>query len=85
MAGHICPDCSGTMELGFVTTPGVSQAVWHPGVPQRRKLLGLPTQIVALDPRQTHPLHTFRCPDCFLVRTYAVDLDRLGEAGFAVG
>jgi hypothetical protein len=65
-----CPDCGTEMTRGFVpefTGMGAIAPVWHPGEPKIKH------DHVELDPSATIPINVFRCPDCGLLRRYALD------------
>ena len=68
-----CPDCGGSMELGFI--PDAYQSVyaqshWHRGAPEKWKFLGLPVA-TKVSTTKWLPIVAYRCTSCSLVRTYA--------------
>ena len=68
-----CADCRVAMEEGWVpdcTHGAVLQTHWQPGPPQKATFFGL--EIGKKFSRDSmHPIRTFRCPGCGLLRAYA--------------
>lgn len=74
-----CPDCGGTMEVGFlpeVSHKGmVGMTVWQAGPPDPQKFLGLIVTGVKVDWKHVIPVTTFRCQRCGLLKSYATPAD----------
>jgi hypothetical protein len=70
-----CPDCQGIMEVGFlpeITNNNLTgMTTWHPGEPHPQTFLGFKTGMIKVDWKQVHPVSTYRCPRCGLLRSYA--------------
>jgi hypothetical protein len=65
-----CIRCHAQMEAGFVayvSEYGWKQAIWSPGEPKERHLIGL-----KLEKEQVVPITTFRCPKCEYLESYAL-------------
>jgi hypothetical protein len=65
-----CPDCREEMEIGFVPDyyAKIVQSRWHPGLPTRTTILGN----LQLDADAMIPITTFRCPECGLLKQFAM-------------
>lgn len=65
-----CPDCNMAMEVGFIpdhyTT--IIQSRWHPGTPDQKTFTGN----LKLDPNAMIAITAFRCPECGLIKQYAI-------------
>ena len=70
MAATTCPDCGGTMQMGYTADRGDSgvpwQAFWVEGEPQRTRSSGLDMRDRALI-----AIITLRCERCGLLKSYA--------------
>jgi len=65
-----CPDCRAEMEVGFVPDyyAKIVQSRWHPGLPTHTTMLGN----LKLDADAMIPITTFRCPECGLLKQFAM-------------
>jgi hypothetical protein len=72
-----CPDCSVPMEIGClpeVAHQGITGwTTYLPGIPPEQRFLGLfKTGGIVVDWKKVIPVTVFRCPDCGLLKAYAV-------------
>jgi hypothetical protein len=72
-----CPDCSLPMLVGClpeVTHNGIAGwTTFLPGVPVEQRLLGLfKTGGIVVDWKSAIPVTVYRCPDCGLLKSYAL-------------
>lgn len=67
---HSCPDCQVDLEIGFIPDhyACIIQSQWHPGTATAKTLTGN----LKLDTSSMIPITTFRCPQCGLLKHYAV-------------
>ena len=81
-----CADCQEEMESGFIPDASYSGALrtnWHRGRPDEKKFLGLRIPsgmgsefaLIKYDSTQMMPVTTYRCPQCGLLRSYALGRD----------
>ncbi len=72
MTEYKCPDCEVLMEEGYVPDAGhyqmISQSAWAGGKPSRSWLF----PHLINPPSKTIPITTLRCPECGLLREYAL-------------
>ena len=69
-----CADCEVAMEEGFVLDAmfgGFGEAHWHEGSPREARFLGMPAGVKPVGTRMA-PIRGWRCPECGLLRLYAV-------------
>jgi hypothetical protein len=75
MTATTCPDCGGTMQMGYTADRTGSsvpeQAFWVEGEPQRTRFAGL-----NMRDRAQLPIITLRCERCGLLKSYARPEDR---------
>ena len=72
-----CPDCDVAMEIGCLPEIGDHSVTgWTsflPGVPTEKWFLGLiKTGGIVVDWKKAIPVTVFRCPDCGLLKAYAL-------------
>jgi hypothetical protein len=71
-----CPDCKVAMKEGFMTDFAFNRTIevlWHPGKVESSTFLGIRQGAMEFDRTKFLPIVAFRCPECGLVRTYAID------------
>ena len=79
-----CPDCDVRMEDGFIVDFAQNiyfVSKWSPGIPQFRKILGWLTPGLKVRNADLVAVTTLRCPNCGLLKSYAmkpVDSSGLG-------
>ena len=66
-----CPDCKTEMEIGFIPDhyAQIIQSRWHPGTATARTLTGN----LKLESDVMIPITSFRCPQCGLLKHYAMN------------
>ena len=68
-----CPECGGKLEEGFIPDATYGQYLqthWHSGPPEKAMFFGLNLGAKVSKSRM-HPIKTFRCSGCGLLRSYA--------------
>ena len=67
---HRCPDCQAEMEIGFVPDlyAQIVQSRWHPGPATSKTFVGN----LKLDNKAMIPITAYRCPQCGLLKHYAL-------------
>jgi hypothetical protein len=65
-----CPDCRVEMQIGFVPDlyAKIVQSRWHPGLPTAKTFVGN----LKLDADAMIPIAAFRCPECGLLKQFAM-------------
>jgi ssDNA-binding Zn-finger/Zn-ribbon topoisomerase 1 len=79
MPNTTCPDCGGTMQLGYTADRGdysvAAQGFWVEGAPEMSKFLGMDAGLKIKD-RARYDIVTYRCERCGLLKSYARPEDR---------
>jgi len=71
-----CPDCGGIMEEGFIfdrTGGALLVQRWLKGKPERGWLQSEAVAGYSAKGRECRMVETFRCGDCGLIKSYAID------------
>ena len=77
-----CTDCGVVMsEDGFIVDFAHGATIvsrWYPGRPQFSKFFGLATGSVKIKQKELIDVTTLRCPNCGLLKSYAIKADDTG-------
>ena len=74
-----CTDCGvGMIEDGFIVDFAHGATIvsrWYPGKPQFSKFFGMSTGSVKINQKALIDVTTHRCPNCGLLKSYAIKPD----------